>query len=149
MPGDAETTHRQALTPPLVIEADQYHKLLRLAFAASDTMPDVSDYLARELERAQIVPAGASEEGRVVMGSEVSFRDESNGRVQSVVLVYPPEADIEKRRISVLTPIGAALLGLACGQTITFHTRSGERRELTILSAIRGVAGRTSDKADG
>lgn len=135
----SKTRRTRELTPPLVIEANHHQKLLRFASAASGTMPEVSDFLARELERARIVPAGSLKDGLVGMGSEVSFRDENTGRVQDVVLVYPPEADIEQRRISVLTPIGAALLGLACGQTITFHTRSGERRELTILGASRNA----------
>jgi regulator of nucleoside diphosphate kinase len=50
-----------------------------------------------------------------------------------VVLVYPHEADISLKRISVLTPIGAALIGLSVGQVIKFRTPGYQRRSLTIL----------------
>jgi regulator of nucleoside diphosphate kinase len=70
----------------------------------------------------------------VRMGSTVAFRDEITKRTYDVMLVFPPDADIERRRVSVLTPMGAALIGLSTGQTITFHSRDGARRELTVLS---------------
>jgi len=77
-------------------------------------------------------------------GSEVEFRDEQTGKSQKVILVYPLDADIAHRRVSVLTPVGAALLGLSINQTISFRTRTGERRELTVLKVGRewGTGGR-------
>ena len=56
------------------------------------------------------------------MGSQVVYRDEGTGRIREVALVYPHEADINLNRISVLTPVGAALIGLAEGQSIEFRT---------------------------
>jgi regulator of nucleoside diphosphate kinase len=53
--------------------------------------------------------------------------------VQKVVLVYPSEADISERKISVLTPIGTALIGVHVGQAITWETRTGEVKRLTVL----------------
>ena len=55
----------------------------------------------------------------VTLGSEVTFRQDE--RTQTVQIVAPEEADIERRRISVLTPVGAALLGLAVGQKISWE----------------------------
>ena len=63
--------------------------------------------------------------------------DEQTGKTQKVILVYPLDADIARRRVSVLTPVGAALLGLSINQTISFRTRTGERRELTVLKVGR------------
>ncbi|MCP8940770.1 nucleoside diphosphate kinase regulator [Alsobacter sp. SYSU M60028] len=125
--------------PPILIEADHYRRLSALAAAASTTMPELSDYLSRELERASIVGPGSLPANVVRIGSCVQFRDESTGRVQDVVLVYPGDADIERKRISVLTPVGAALLGVAAGNSITFRTRSGETRNLTVLSSGRAL----------
>jgi regulator of nucleoside diphosphate kinase len=71
----------------------------------------------------------------VSLRSQVEFRDEQTGKIRKVVLVYPIDADITRRRVSVLTPVGAALLGLSVNQTISFHTRTGEKRELTVLKA--------------
>ena len=50
-----------------------------------------------------------------------------------MTLVYPGEADIEQGKISILTPIGAALIGLSKGQSIDWATRTGEIRRLTVL----------------
>jgi len=53
--------------------------------------------------------------------------------VRMVQLVFPVDADMEADRISVLTPIGAALIGLSEGQSIEWRTRSGEWKTLTVL----------------
>ena len=76
-------------------------------------------------------------EGVVGMESEVIFKDDATGVQKQVTLVYPKSADIEAGRISVLTPIGAALIGLAAGQAISFPTPSGELRSLTVVE-VRG-----------
>ena len=52
----------------------------------------------------------------VNIGSQVSFRDEVTGREQTVSIVLPADADIAAGRVSVLTPIGAALIGLKAGR---------------------------------
>ena len=67
------------------------------------------------------------------MGSEVKFRDDTSGRIQKVFLVYPNQADISQDKISVLTPIGTALIGLRVGSSITWETRTGEFKRLTVL----------------
>ena len=59
--------------------------------------------------------------------------DDTTGKVQTVTLVYPEEADISQGKISILTPIGTALIGLHAGHSITWETRSGELRRLTVL----------------
>ena len=54
--------------------------------------------------------------------------------MHAVTLVYRAESDIEQGRVSVLTPIGAALLGSSQGQSIQWNTRSGEARQLTVIA---------------
>ena len=61
------------------------------------------------------------------------FRDESTQATQTVTLVYPREADIAEGKVSVLTPIGTALIGLAEGQSILWPTRTGTSKRLTVL----------------
>lgn len=68
------------------------------------------------------------------MGCQVEFRDDTTGKVQTVTLVYPGEADIAQGKISVLTPIGAALIGLRAGHSISWETRSGDIKRLTVLT---------------
>jgi regulator of nucleoside diphosphate kinase len=109
-------------------------RLARLANASMDRFPETADYLAREVERAEILAPDRVSEGLVTMGSRVEFRDDVTGQVRRVVLVYPEDADVTAGRISVLTPVGAALIGLSKNQSIDWETPAGERRSLTVLS---------------
>lgn len=119
--------------PPIKIRRSDSQRLAQLADAAAETAPATADFLAGEIERATVVPDTAPLAGVVGMESEVIFRDDATGLQKQVTLVYPQSADIEAGRISVLTPIGAALIGLSAGQAISFTTPSGERRSLTVL----------------
>ncbi len=119
--------------PKIKVTAEDRERLAGLASAAMHRMPDLAGYLSDELDRAQVVQAGREALGFVRMGSEVEFRDDTSGKVQAVSLVYPGEADIGQGRISVLTPVGAALLGLSKGQSIRWATRTGTAKRLTVL----------------
>ncbi len=119
--------------PPIRIRQTDSERLAQLAEAAAGTSPATAEFLAREIERATVVPDTAPLAGIVGMESEVTFRDDVTGLQKQVTLVYPKSADIAAGRISVLTPIGAALIGLAAGQAISFETPSGELRSLTVL----------------
>jgi regulator of nucleoside diphosphate kinase len=96
-------------------------------------MPEVAAELTEELDRAHVLAKGRHPVDVVCMGSKVVYRDDTTGRIQTVTLVYPNEADIAKGRASVLTPIGAALIGLAAGKSINWRTRTGEMKRLTVL----------------
>jgi regulator of nucleoside diphosphate kinase len=119
--------------PRIILTAADHEKLSVLANAAAHTMPEVAVELAEELDRAHVLPQGRHAADTVCMGCEVDFRDDMTGRVQTVTLVYPQEADISKGRISVLTPIGTALIGLSVGKSIDWATRTGETKRLTVL----------------
>ncbi|WP_354137162.1 nucleoside diphosphate kinase regulator [Bradyrhizobium sp. LB11.1] len=125
------------MRPPIAIDADHFTRLSALSSMASGPMADVCEYLREELDRAHVLPADELRPDIVSFGSKVQFRDEQTGKIQEIVLVYPLDADIARRRVSVLTPIGAALLGLSVNQTISFRTRTGEWRELTVLKVGR------------
>ncbi len=124
-------TARAAL-PRIVIEEGAYGRLTRLAQASAGKMPDVAEVLLSELDRATVVAEEALPDSVVRMGSKVHVRL-GNGRELEVTLVYPRDADISMRRISILTPIGAALIGLAEGQTFTWSGRDGRDNELVVL----------------
>jgi regulator of nucleoside diphosphate kinase len=102
--------------------------------AASNRMPDLAADLAEEIGRAHVLAKGRFPEHIVCMNSEVEFRDDATGKIQTVRLVYPEEADIAKGKISVLTPVGTALIGLPEGQSIKWESPSGELRQLTVLA---------------
>lgn len=123
--------------PPIKIRQADCIRLGRLADASAETFPATADFLAREIERATVVSDTTPLVGIVGMESEVTFRDDATGSWKQVQLVYPNAADIGSGRVSVLTPIGAALIGLSAGQAISFITPSGEQKSLTVLH-VRG-----------
>ena len=122
--------------PRITISAEDYERLLVLAHAAMNRMPDLASELVEELERAHVLAKGGHPEHVVRMGSIVQFRDDTTGRVQTITLVYPEEADISQGKISVLTPVGTALIGLQAGHSIAWETPAGEARELTVLNVL-------------
>jgi regulator of nucleoside diphosphate kinase len=119
--------------PAITLTIADRERLERLANASMDRFPQTADYLAREVERARI-NADDEGEGFVRMGSCVEFRDDATGQVRRMTLVYPDQADVTAAKISVLTPVGAALIGLSKNQSIEWQTPTGNWRSLTVLS---------------
>jgi regulator of nucleoside diphosphate kinase len=124
----------QRTKPTIILSAEDYERLFTLAHAVRKRMPDLADVLAEEIARARVLAKGEHPQHIVCMNSEVEFRDDTTGKIQKVTLVYPEEADISKRKISVLTPVGTALIGLRDGDSIIWETPNGESRQLTVLS---------------
>jgi len=114
-------------------------RLLDLARAMRSRQAEISELLQEELERAEVHDAASLPPGVVSMHSTVEFLDESNGTSRTVQLVYPHEADIAAGRISVLTPIGAGLIGLSEGQSILWPNRAGQERQLRIIKVTRAT----------
>jgi regulator of nucleoside diphosphate kinase len=120
--------------PPIILSADDYERLSALAHAARKRMPDLAADLAEEIGRAHVLAKGTDPEHVVRMNSEVEFRDDTTARVQTLRLVYPEAADIAEGKISVLTPVGTALIGLPEGRSISWEGPRGEPRQLTVLA---------------
>jgi regulator of nucleoside diphosphate kinase len=117
--------------PPITITKDDLRHLSTLGLISTEA----AEFLAREIDRARVVPVHQASPDLVRMGSIVKYRDNSIGQVSEVTLVYPRDADGEPGYLSVLTPVGAALIGLSAGQTIQLVTRSGEVCSLSVISA--------------
>ncbi len=83
--------------------------------------------LSSELERADIVRAHDVPSDVVTMNSRVVFEDATTGKTSEVTIVFPQDADLEQRRVSVLAPVGTALLGLAEGDSIVWPFPDGSR----------------------
>lgn len=124
--------------PPITLTADQADRLSELADAAARAYPEVTAFLEREVSRAAVVPPGHIGADVVLLGSRVTFRDEA-GAVSDVTLVLPERANVSEGRVSVLTPVGVALIGMAVGQTISYTTRRGPRR-ITVVSVSAASA---------
>jgi regulator of nucleoside diphosphate kinase len=92
--------------------------------------------LEEEIERARVVGDDEAPADLVTLNSRVEFVD-ARGRARVVQLVLPAEADAEAGRVSVLAPIGAALLGLSVGQSIEWPLPNGTTAEVQIIGVTR------------
>ncbi|MDE2563962.1 MAG: nucleoside diphosphate kinase regulator [Sphingomonadales bacterium] len=119
--------------PPIHMIDVEADALTSLALAARGKMQDVSEPLLEEIARAEIHTAAGIAPDVVTMHSTVEFLDEGSGAGRVVELVYPRDADIAAGRISILTPVGAGLIGLRTGQSIVWPDRDGRERRLTIV----------------
>jgi regulator of nucleoside diphosphate kinase len=92
--------------------------------------------LRHELERAFVVSSALVPADVATMNSRVRYRDEKDGATRTVSLVYPAEADVAKGKVSVLAPVGTALLGLSEGQSIEWDFPDGSRRRLKLEKVL-------------
>ena len=116
-----------AKRPPLVVLFGDYTQLRELA----------QDHdLSEELDRAIVVPSERMPSDVVTMHSRCIYIDENVGVQREIELVYPDEADPNEGKVSVLAPIGSALLGLAAGQSIDWELPGGRIHRLRVLRVI-------------
>jgi regulator of nucleoside diphosphate kinase len=101
--------------------------------------------LAAELDRATVVDR--VREDVVAIGSRVRYETIRDRAVREVVVVHPSAADPAAGRVSVLAPVGAALLGLAPGDTIAWPLPGGREAQLRVLEVEPGGAGPGTDAA--
>lgn len=127
-------SNRTKRNPKVVINADDLAHLEGLADGMMRRNPALADRLFEEIGRARIVAPAKMPADVVSMGSTVTYRDEATGQEKSVTLVYPEAADIAQARVSVITPIGVALLGLAKGASFYWDTVQNERRTLSVIA---------------
>lgn len=130
--GKPEMKHQMPI-PEIVISAAEHRELLALAMAGTGLGTDAADDLLFKLERTRMLADQQMPVDVVRMGSTVTYRPD-NGDDREVTLVLPAEADISEGRISVLTPVGTALIGLRTGQSTTWTARNGRDHVLRVLS---------------
>jgi regulator of nucleoside diphosphate kinase len=100
------------------------------------------DELRSELDRAIVLPVHEVPDGVVTMDSKVQVRDLATERVQSYRLVYPRDADAAAHRLSVLAPLGTALLGVSAGEVVEWRMPGGTRcfRVERVVQELRPTA---------
>lgn len=126
--------------PRVIVAADRIEHLEGLAQGAMQRAPDMADRLLTELSRAKIVAREKLPADVIDIGRAVTYRDETIGKDHTVTLVWPEDADIDAGRVSVITPIGVALIGLQAGAKFVWETRNGETRDLTVLQVAPAPA---------
>lgn len=120
--------------PPIHLSERESDLVGNLALRAEHKHPVVAAMLLAEIERAEIHSDDQLPDGVVTMGAEVDFVDEKSSQLRTVQLVMPADANISLGRISILTPMGAALYGLSTGQSIDWPDLSGHPRRIRILA---------------
>ncbi|WP_288987617.1 nucleoside diphosphate kinase regulator [uncultured Sphingopyxis sp.] len=123
--------------PPIQMLESEAERLTDLAISVQDRLPEVSALLIQEIGRAKMHGADRIPADVVTMHSTVRFTHSASGKDYSYKLVYPKDADIAAGRISILTPVGAGLIGLREGQSILWPDRDGNERSLAITSVSR------------
>lgn len=127
--------------PPVFVVEGQYKRLLDLASGAMNAQPDAAGELMNEIERADVLPPAKLPNDVVTIGARVEFQVHGEHGIQTVYLVFPEDADISARRVSVLTPLGAALIGLRTGHDMYWETRSGAEKRFTVTTVDQNPAG--------
>jgi regulator of nucleoside diphosphate kinase len=125
------------MLPTITITRPDRDRLANIVQALSLRSQDaLADFLDQEISRARIVEPGDIPSDVVTMNSRVVYRDEEAGAERTARLVYPGEENSDTGNLSVLTPVGTALLGLRCGQSIEWTTRDGRPRRLTLIRVL-------------
>ena len=120
--------------PPVHLIDEECDLLAGLALSIERRSPELSRLLLEEIDRAELHERHALPPDVVAIGSDVEFLDVETGATREVTLVLPGEADIEAGRVSILTSVGAGLIGLRKGQSIDWPCPSGRPRVLRILN---------------
>lgn len=110
---------------PICVTSQDYE---RLQLAMGTHLALNTELLDEELARAVVVEPHEIPPNVVTMNSEFVYEDVELGSRRALRLVYPPQADANRGWISVLAPLGSALLGLRVGQEITWTMPSGRKR---------------------
>lgn len=133
-----ETTAVAAALPPITLTRSDRERLIGVL---NDHGPvrswKAAEFLRGELLRARVVerPHEISAP-TVTMNSQVQYRDEESGTVSTATVTYPGEADFFDDPICVLTPVGAALIGLSEGQSITYTGPEGKPMTISVVKIL-------------
>lgn len=122
--------------PTIIINELDAARIDRLLEQPAFASLPVADALNAELDRAQMCAPQDMPSDVVTMNSQVKFRDLTNGEVRTRTLVYPTQMTDSSTQLSVLAPVGAALIGLRIGDTIHWELPGGIATHLEVMELI-------------
>jgi len=120
--------------PPVHLLASESDLVAGLALQSERRQPVVTAMLLEEIERAELHDPDTMPPNHAGLNAYVTFTDERTAEPRKLQLVLPADADIAEGRISILTPMGAALYGLAAGACISWPDLDGNERPIRIVS---------------
>ena len=118
--------------PPITVSSLDLARLEAMLESPAHRGLPAAEALADELGRATVLPPARMPPDVVTMNSTVDCVDEASGETHALTLVYPREADAATGRVSVLAPVGSALLGLSVGQSIDWPGPGGRPLRLRV-----------------
>ena len=125
--------------PTIHLSDTDYDVIADLALRMEARSPELSKTILTEIDRAKVYPKERLPKDVVNIGAEVTFLDDSNNTTRTVQLVMPGDANIEAGRVSVMTSVGAGLIGMRVGQSISWPCPDGRARALKILEVEQGI----------
>lgn len=126
--------------PRLIMSASDARRLEALLASEAMAHPETAALLEREIARADIREAPNVPDDVVRMESDVVMLDEATGTQRQVRLVFPHETAMSPQAVSVLAPVGAALIGLSVGDAIDWPLPGGRSTRLRVLSIVHGAS---------
>lgn len=120
--------------PSLMLTTQDARRLEALLQGAAGRASPMAALLEEELVRADVVDDADIGAGVVTMNSRVVCEDVDSGERHEIELVYPHEADAARGRVSVLAPVGAALLGLSTGDAIAWPVPGGRTLQMRVVA---------------
>lgn len=129
-------TQKKYPRPRITLTETDADRLTSLAAAWANRQPEIAEALSTELDRAKVVADAKVSDDVIRMGSTARY-EVAGGEIREVTLVYPVDADIAQGKVSVMTPVGTALLGLSAGQEVSWKARDGKVHGLKVLSVTQ------------
>lgn len=122
--------------PKIILTSQDLERLEALLEALPSNALPGKEALLAELGRAEIVEPDQIPPSVVTMNSTVRFRIDSSGEDYCLTLVYPKDIDDTGKKISILAPVGSALLGLSTGDEIAWPSPGGGTIKVRIVEII-------------
>jgi len=111
---------------PVIIREDDYLLLKPFFTKSGSAKADMS--LSAELSRAIVVRKDAFPPHVIRINSVVEIRDEETGDIKQVCIVLPEHANMKEKKISIVSPIGSALIGFSQGETVQWMVPAGLKK---------------------
>ena len=122
--------------PPIVIARRDHARLERLADDALRERHPVGRFLMSELRRAVVFDTSKVPEGVACLNEWVTYRVDGSRQSESKILVCPDELSNGQMELSVLSPLGAAVLGMSVGQRIKFFSIEGGLHSVIVEGVV-------------
>ena len=123
----------KSVLPEIIINA---HDAERLHSVLDHAVGQTAEQLEMEIARARLLPANCIPPQTVTMRSVVQFHLSTTGQVLEKRLVYPRELQDPATQVSVLSPVGAALLGLSEGDSIEWQVPEGRMVSISVQAVL-------------